>query len=758
MRILELSLRNYRVFEEVDLELPAQVIGIFGPNGAGKSSLLESLLFACYGRARTPKDQIRTHGILTDCAVRVAFEHGGRQYAVVRTIKGKNHQTDAELFAGDLQLATGVTEVDGEVQRLLRMDQQIFRASVFAEQKQLDAFSDVTKAKRKEMVLRLLGIRPVDEARATARKEARDTKGNADRLAGALPDLVEQEKALAEATARATEAEERAAAAADALGEAEERAKNGREAFEESDGTRQRVEKLAVERAGTADRAESLEGQRADLEARIGDLRRDLETLPSLDEERRALEGAVDRLTAARRLIEVSEEVRGLEAQLADLPEVDAAAALDGLEAADKAREAAREEGHRARSLHERAQEEQRAAEDALKRADRADPSEPCPTCGRPLGDDFRQYVAHRQEELTDRRRRLRETAAGLRKADEAMKGAEIAYRRAVTQGEQARTASDARSSLDGQLGKARARLVELAEPFGDELPDLAILGEQARRAGEVDRRLAELSSEAKHLARSEQDLQAVFVELARCTARIEELDREASSLSFDPEDHTRLRKERDESERLLEQARSAEREMAAALSGARQELGRLEGAIEEARKIAAKVDELRDEARYVQRVSLLLDGFRDHLVSRIGPELSREAEALFRDLTNHEYEDLRIDDDTLAIHIADGGRFFPVERFSGSEADLANLALRVAISMHLSRMSGADVGMMVLDEVLGALDVERKDLFVQTMGRLASRVHQLFVITHAEQVKDQFATSIEVRKTGRRRSTAVLV
>ena len=87
-----------------------------------------------------------------------------------------------------------------------------------------------------------------------------------------------------------------------------------------------------------------------------------------------------------------------------------------------------------------------------------------------------------------------------------------------------------------------------------------------------------------------------------------------------------------------------------------------------------------------------------------------------------------------------------------------ANLALRVAISLHLSRMSGADVGMMVLDEVLAALDVERKDLMVQAMGRLSERFHQLFVITHAEQVKDAFPASIEVRKTGRRRSEAVLV
>ena len=49
MRVLELSLRNYRVFEEVDLEIPARVIGIFGENGAGKTTICESIAFAFYG-------------------------------------------------------------------------------------------------------------------------------------------------------------------------------------------------------------------------------------------------------------------------------------------------------------------------------------------------------------------------------------------------------------------------------------------------------------------------------------------------------------------------------------------------------------------------------------------------------------------------------------------------------------------------------------------------------------------------------------
>jgi len=67
MRVLELSLRNYRIFEEVDLELPARVIGIFGVNGAGKSTLMESIAFACYGvdAARTKKSGGRSAGRAT---------------------------------------------------------------------------------------------------------------------------------------------------------------------------------------------------------------------------------------------------------------------------------------------------------------------------------------------------------------------------------------------------------------------------------------------------------------------------------------------------------------------------------------------------------------------------------------------------------------------------------------------------------------------------------------------------------------------
>lgn len=314
------------------------------------------------------------------------------------------------------------------------------------------------------------------------------------------------------------------------------------------------------------------------------------------------------------------------------------------------------------------------------------------------------------------------------------------------------------RDQLAGRAEELGRTVAELLAPFDGVLPDPQALLGDAERARELEKVLAGLGAQRPHLGQAEKELGAVERSLAAAERQLEDLTGQAERVAFDPDAYERAEDERDRAEHALEEARAEERDAADGAKEAEKLVARLDGELKQARETSAKVDELRSDARHVARVAGLLDGFRDHLVQRIGPELSREAEALFRELTNREYDDLRIDDETLTIEIADGDTYHPIERFSGSESDLANLALRVAISMHLSRVSGADIGMLVLDEVLASLDEERKDLMVQTLGRLASRFHQLFVITHAERVKDQFPATIEVAKVGRRRSVAALI
>ena len=760
MRVLELSLRNYRVFEEVDLELPARVIGIFGVNGAGKSTLMESIAFACYGvdAARTKKQEIRTHGVLTDCEVRLVFEHAGQPYEVRRTIRGKGHSPEAELFGGGMTLASGTIEVDAEIRRLLHMDLQVFRASVYAEQKQLDAFSDVTPGRRKEMALRLLGIRPVEDARNASRREARATRESADQLTSAVPDVAALEADLKSAKDVVTEAKRLAKAAAAELKEAVAVEKAAKKAFAGSDAVRQRIENLTVELRAKTEQSEHAAEQHDALVERVERMRAAVAELPTIDDELSGLAGIEDRLRLGTSLVERRDELAHTQARLDAMPETDRATVVSALEAAVGAVERARSAvaGAEAEQAHRSTLLEQ--ALERLERAAVADPSQPCPTCGRPLGDDFASYVKHCKAEVAGAKKTATTAAAAVKKALVERARAEKDQVAATEAGERAREQDAHRSQLAERIGSLSAEVATLAEPFGGAVPELDELRASAQRARALGTRAAQLRTEREHLAQAERDLEVARRRIELLKAELAKLAGEAEGLAFDDAAHERLHDELEEAIGALEQARETEREASDGLKDPEKVEAGLVAAVRQAKETQARVDELRSDARYVERVALLLEGFRNHLVARIGPELSREAEALFRELTNHEYDDLKVDEEKLTIQIADGDSYFAIDRFSGSETDLANLALRVAISTQLSRLSGADVGMMVLDEVLASLDEERKDLMVQALGRLSSRFHQLFVVTHAEQIKDQFPATISVQKVGRRRSTAVLV
>ena len=97
----------------------------------------------------------------------------------------------------------------------------------------------------------------------------------------------------------------------------------------------------------------------------------------------------------------------------------------------------------------------------------------------------------------------------------------------------------------------------------------------------------------------------------------------------------------------------------------------------------------------------------------------------------------------------------YGLDRFSGSEIDLANLALRVAISEHVRFQSGGTVGLLVLDEVFGPLDEDRKARMLLALERLRGRFRQILVVTHDRRSKSRLPNAIEVVKLSGRRATA---
>lgn len=63
MRIVSLSLKNFRCFSSIDLDVESPVVLIHGPNGSGKTSIIEALHYSCYLRSfktHLPKEIAQT--------------------------------------------------------------------------------------------------------------------------------------------------------------------------------------------------------------------------------------------------------------------------------------------------------------------------------------------------------------------------------------------------------------------------------------------------------------------------------------------------------------------------------------------------------------------------------------------------------------------------------------------------------------------------------------------------------------------------
>jgi exonuclease SbcC len=145
-----------------------------------------------------------------------------------------------------------------------------------------------------------------------------------------------------------------------------------------------------------------------------------------------------------------------------------------------------------------------------------------------------------------------------------------------------------------------------------------------------------------------------------------------------------------------------------------------------------------------MNQLAEILNSYRTHLISRIRPELSRAAGELFTNLTNNKYSSVELDEN-YEIWIGDGGINYPLPRFSGGEADLANLCLRLAISQLISKSSGIEGGFIILDEIFGSQDPLRKEAIMEALTNLSKQYQQIILITHIDDIKDQVENLIEV-------------
>ena len=783
MQILRLGLQNFRQHEKTEIELGLGLTGIIGPNGAGKSTLLEAIAFALYGTpaARGTRDSIRRRGAPPRSTVRVELEFtlGPHRYLVTRGLS----QAELYLDGDPAPIAVSLGAVTDKITRLLSMTREEFFNTYFTSQKELAVMAAMSAPERARFLSRVLGYERLRLAQDQLKITRSGLKSRLDTLRQNLPDLADLDAEQAQAEhrqelARESETEGLAASerAVEAFGRSEpewDRMQQLRERVVSTDSER----KLAEHKANAArERFTSLDRRLAEAlgaQDQIATLTEQLEPLAALQQERDGLDRQAEAHAARTGYLAQAEEVRrtlsSVNERLAQIP-VEAALETPRVVAQESA------EAHRAAVAlaDERRTAWVRDAQDAQTkrstlgdqyrdlRAQRdrmlaAGSDGDCPTCGRSLGDDFEAVVELLDRQLQDvefngnfykqRIEQLKDEPGELTEAERDRQGREHAANEAQLEVRRLQDLLQKRPNLVNECRAAEGRLRELET----HLADSAGSYDEARHAA-VRQQIGALEPVALQVERcrvlAEQagtlvaEAEQAEKELSQYEQTSGELARQLADLGFTDEAFVAAkdaaaadRQRTHETEKRLIQARAevaAAGEAVAAVARRRTEHARTEQEI-----VVAHAD-----LTLHQELDRAFTDLRTDLNAALRPELSDLASSFVRDLTNDRYSDLELDEDYLAVLMEDGQ---PKPVVSGGEEDVANLALRLAISQMIAERAGQPLSLLILDEIFGSLDEERRGAVLELLRSLADRFPQVVLITHIESVREGFDRVIRV-------------
>jgi DNA repair protein SbcC/Rad50 len=430
-----------------------------------------------------------------------------------------------------------------------------------------------------------------------------------------------------------------------------------------------------------------------------------------------------------------------------------------------------------------------------------------CLRCKRPYGSDFKaiileyeasiaelesratgltedlRNVSNRREELkaslarlaaVEGRRSALESKAGDEPVEDAASFdatlealvAEQAEIRATREGDEARLAelrtkrdafralSDKRTAIEQAMRDAKAESELLARELSEQPANgydqeaHETLREELKAAVAADERARDLKKEAAQVELLDRRLASEDETAKEKQVQFETLRKAAEESASDREALKSAQVAFDEADEALKQVTDHLREIEEKALRESSDVQAAREALERARKQGQRVKKDQLELRYRSTTASILKDYNGEAQRRAFPTVARETTELLATLTQGRYSDARLDD-SGALELFDDGAFQPLKRFSGGEQDLANLCLRIALSRSLSRQRGTEAGFIILDEVFGSQDLDRRRGLVEHMKALRQDFRQVFVVSHFDDVVDECDVQIAVARDG---------
>lgn len=795
MIIRQLTLRNYKQYTSLDLVFEEGLVGIIGRNGAGKSTIFEAILYCLFGYEQQAgsKNFVRSTYTSDDAApveLKLSFLIGQTEYEVQRSLRGRALTAYASLYRNGQQLATGVSVVNQELVRILGLDAEAFRRSVFSGQKELSELSGAKGEERKKLVRRMMGFDTLDTAQQVLRTDINALKNQIEGQSSTLMGDAEVAQLTEELSRQKSLSEERRTAV-EAAGQQLQRLK------EEGDV----ISGEFNQQKALYDRYNDLEKQKSGQEARKNELTTGLEALrkhlSQLEERKAALElkkPEFERfLSEKQRLaaVELEKEkftnsnmiLQKMEAARSNIAEAEAK--IDGMKEAIQAADAVKAGLSRIESLIAELEIQLRVCSESilplqkevagteglirdrkerLKSLTALGAGSQCPTCLQPLLDNYARAVSELEQEL-DRLQAGEQNARKVR-IDEL-----VAEQKMLTETISARRKEEAGLNQEltrlretwRQMQREEAYVVQQRNVIAAEQEVLSRIGEVNYDKAAHDALRAWVSAHEKESVNYQSEDRYLTSEIPKTAGQISQtaesirlagehiarLTQETAALQFDNSRYQSASNAIDDFRRrfaeVSEQAAALGKEAVEARAAADHTFNRLENNEQIRQKVATRIEEL-DLLRKLDRH---LTEFRTEILEKVSPAISRVAGELFNRITKGKYEGIEVND-SFEFSISDNGRMYPISRFSGGEIDLANFCLRIAVTRAIIELSGAGhrLEFLAFDEIFGSQDEDRRMEIMNALSLLKEQFPQIYIISHIESLRDYFPYLLEVQSS----------
>lgn len=788
MRLISLDIQNFRTINACQLLFTDSLTGIIGRNGTGKSSIIEAIAWALYGNqaARSGKDEVKSTYAPDDatCEVSLTFMVHDEQYRVVRRLVGKNDRAEVQLFRGDSSESVGVSETKTYVGQILGLDWRGFLSSFLARQSELNALSDLQPAKRRDHLAGMLGIERLDKAINSIKNDSKVEKEKTVFLEKHLLEKEHVTKELSALKEKITEFASEKAKSAESAGKAKTDFQDIEKRYTEMSSLRDRYHDLlaalkAESQTGSLISEQLIERQKeldgiTQLEPEIEKLKSEIEPVEALKKELGEIQQAAAS-QAARQSIEkqLADRQKEYEKQLAEIGKLSAKQSELTKRLKSFPGDIEKQEAETTKMLDDARQayaavhaEELACAQavrklsDQLTQINELGTDSVCDRCLRPLGEDFhsisdhllkerkqlgkqQQAIKAKLDKTVSDGTRLKEQLSSLQKQ---AKEAEIISRDLQDTHEKLQALEETKQTIEQSIES----LTEQLGGFSDKKVDSVKLKQLELSVRELESKAVRLSNLQGKVDRKN-ELADIINRLKekqeRVAKQITTIQQQLAEVSFDEEAFQKLTADLKAAQEVFETRNNRLQSLTHQYDLMVQDIKSKEAAIQKFEDTEKELEELRTALYHTEKLGILFTEYRKKLITSIRPILSQSTSELLSEMTDQKYSFVELDEQ-YNLRVMDQGIYYNVERFSGGEKDLANLCLRLAISLALTDAAGLDRSFIILDEVFGSQDPVRKELIIQALTRLKQRFPQIILVTHIEDIKDGVEEIIEVIQT----------